>query len=295
MKPIPPGKQRFCTEIEITGHSSNSKNPCGSLQAEGKERAEDGNNMRILTWNVAHQTRTANKNLSNMAEALASLSPDIIVLTEYVEGVKHDHFVSDLKEQGFPYYRISERVPRQNQVFIASRMELNAGSIPVPLIPDAPAVPSNMLHVSLPENGVEILGLRLPAFDDPARVTREKRNAWWDWVLATARKNNNCPFIILGDFNTDPGYPNADGKVRFTQFKELGWTHALPDSGASWWGRTKTGEYERKLDHVLLSRHFTLNNARYCTESGQYTFTKKEGAMSDHAVLIVDIDLKQVS
>lgn len=60
--------------------------------------------MKILTWNINH--RISKKKIPReMAEALASLSPDIIVLTEYVEGPSHNQFLADLKSNGFSDWR----------------------------------------------------------------------------------------------------------------------------------------------------------------------------------------------
>ena len=48
-----------------------------------------------------------------------------------------------------------------------------------------------------------------------------------------------------------------------------------------------------KLDHALLSsKHFASPQSEYLTESAPYIFARKPGAMSDHAVLLVDADLK---
>jgi endonuclease/exonuclease/phosphatase family metal-dependent hydrolase len=247
--------------------------------------------MKFLTWNVNH--RTHKKEIPPMmAEALASLSPDIIVLTEYVPGPSHDRFIADLKALGFPHWMLSVPALKQNNILIISQIALEAGGISAPRIHDAPAVPSNVLHVRVPDKCVELLGLRMPAFNDNIKIRKEKRNAWWDWVITTAKKNEKHPFVIVGDFNTDPGYPDADGGVRFSHLQEMGWNHALPASGFSWWGKSKKGEFGKKLDHILLNQYFDIRNAEYITESGQYAFTKKFEAMSDHAVLLVDAVLK---
>jgi endonuclease/exonuclease/phosphatase family metal-dependent hydrolase len=248
--------------------------------------------MKFLTYNVAHQTRESNKNLPGMAGALASLSPDIIVLTEYVQGLQHDRFVADLKDLDFPYTLVSQKTPGENQVLVASRTPLKQGSITPPLVRDAPSVPSNMLHVCVPDRGCEVLGLRIPAFDDAATIRKEKRNAYWDWILRTAQEKMDRPFVIMGDFNTDPAYANADGGVRFTQLEKLSYIHALPKDGDSWWGKSVGGEYAKRLDHVILSRHFTVKDAQYRTESEEYFFARNPEAMSDHAALLVEAELK---
>jgi endonuclease/exonuclease/phosphatase family metal-dependent hydrolase len=246
--------------------------------------------MKILTWNVAHQTHTANKNLSEMAEALASLSPDVIVLTEYVPGKLHNKFTSDLKPLGFEW-RISQPSPtirRQNQVLIASRTPLAAGDIQAPLI--SPAFPSNVLHVRVPEKGFEVLGLRVPMPLNP-----EIRHKYWNWIAETAQQHTDRPTIILGDLNNDTGARGPEGGVRFNQLKEGGWYRA-PASGKSYW--SKDGTVESRLDHALFSQHFVIGKTEYITESGRFVFANTQPAnfnpkaMSDHAILLVEFDIK---
>ena len=246
--------------------------------------------MKILTWNINH--RISKKKIPReMAEALASLSPDIIVLTEYVEGPSHNQFLADLKSQGFSYWRLSEYKERQNRIFIASRMPLGDGNIiaPTDIIE---AVPCNASHVTIPQINLNVLGLRMPL-----PMNSQQKKKWWDWVTTTARKNQKNPFVILGDFNTEPTTKGPDGGVRLLNLEENGWQHASPVTGASWWVRRDDIVYEHRLDHAFFSNHFTIRDSKYITERGEYVFVKKPGelkpnAMSDHAVLLVDVDLK---
>jgi endonuclease/exonuclease/phosphatase family metal-dependent hydrolase len=246
--------------------------------------------MKILTWNVAHQTHTANKNLPEMAEALASLSPDVIVLTEYVPGKLHDTFTADLNARGFTWTisHPSPAIRRQNQVLIASRTPLATGDIQAPLI--SPAFPSNVLHVRVPEKGFEVLGLRVPMPLNPAI-----RHKYWNWISETAQQLKDRPAIIVGDLNNDTGAKGPEGGIRFNQLKEGGWTRA-PASGKSYW--SKDGTVESRLDHALFSPHFVIGNTGYLTESGRYVFANTQPknfnpkAMSDHAILLVEFELR---
>ena len=97
-----------------------------------------------------------------MTEAIASLGPDVIVLTEYVHGPSRDVFIAKLENHGFCNWLVSEYRKRENQVLIAARTVIEKGPIRAPEI--APSVPSNALHVCLPDEGVEILGLRVPDY-----------------------------------------------------------------------------------------------------------------------------------
>ncbi|MEI7856889.1 MAG: endonuclease/exonuclease/phosphatase family protein [Methanomicrobiales archaeon] len=246
--------------------------------------------MKILTWNVAHQTHTANKNLPEMAEALASLSPDVIVLTEYVPGKLHTKFTSDLNALGFEW-KISHASPtirRQNQVLIASHTPLVEGDIIAPLI--SPAFPSNVLHVRVPEMGFEVLGLRVPMPLNP-----DIRSKYWNWIADTAPQLRDRPSIILGDLNNDTGAKGPNGGVRFNQLKEGGWYRA-PASGKSYW--SKDGAVESRLDHALFTPHFVIGKSEYITESGRSVFANikpanfNPKAMSDHAILLVEFEIK---
>lgn len=250
--------------------------------------------MRFLTWNVKHATNPKRRYFPRMAEALAGLSPDCIVLTEYVEGVSHDKFTNDLNIHGFPHILTSKKTPDQNQVLIASKTLIIRGDIPAPDF--EPAFSTNVLHVKIPDPGVEILGIRMPSYlnDDPLR--EKKRNDVWNWITSKCRSKADIPFVALGDFNTAPYDKGDNGGERFKQFVNDGWTHALPNDGASWWWRNKD-EYGRQLDHALLSRDFMRMKAEYrteySTENESLFFARKPGAMSDHAVLVVEADLIQ--
>ena len=48
--------------------------------------------MRIVAWNINHRARE--KTIpDHLAAAIASLDPDVIVLTEYVDGSTAPHFM----------------------------------------------------------------------------------------------------------------------------------------------------------------------------------------------------------
>ena len=64
--------------------------------------------MKLLTWNINH--RTKEKSIpDHMAEAIASLSPDVIVLTEYVHSLSRKTFIEQLTDNGFSYHIKTDR------------------------------------------------------------------------------------------------------------------------------------------------------------------------------------------
>lgn len=241
--------------------------------------------MKLLTWNVNH--RTCNKTIPyNMAEAIASLKPDVIVLTEYVPGSSHKIFVEQLDSYGFTHHVMSKRVLKENQVFIAANKMLECGEIQAPTNIEK-SLPSNVLHVHLPEMRFDILGLRVPDYSKQAII----KHQCWDWIMKVAAENKALPFVIMGDFNTDPDYPHALCGDRINQLVTEGWQHAMPKYGASYWAiRNGSG---KRLDHAFISRHFDFLASEYISESDSYVFAgKKAEAMSDHAVLLIEVSMK---
>jgi hypothetical protein len=93
--------------------------------------------MKLLTWNLNH--RAARQRIPSwIAGAINEQTPDILVLTEYVEGPDHDHFLADLDASGLSTCSCSTQPGRQNQVLIASRdaqrQHEGNGGLTIPLV-----------------------------------------------------------------------------------------------------------------------------------------------------------------
>jgi hypothetical protein len=115
---------------------------------------------------VEFNHRAKEKDIPNdMAEAISSLSPDVVVLTEYVHGLSCKTFIKQLADNGFLYHVKIERVPGENQIFVAANTVLENRNI---LIPEdiGKSTPSNVLHVRLPDKGFDILGMRIPCYSN---------------------------------------------------------------------------------------------------------------------------------
>jgi len=236
--------------------------------------------VKIVAWNINHRIRE--KAIPDqMIEAIVSLGPDVVVLTEYVHGPSRGSFLAGLAQHGFGNWLVSERRPRENQVLIAARTDLEPGSIRAPEI--APSVPSNALHVRLPQDGVEILGLRVPDYSKDAKTKR----ACWDWIIRTAAPVRDRPFVIIGDLNTDPRYPRSRCGDCIKRLIDDGWQLASPPDGSSFW--TLNGDAVR-IDHAFVSKLLGVERAAYVTKSDRHVFVGKEpDALSDHAALSIDV------
>ena len=239
--------------------------------------------MRLFTWNINHRSRP--KVIPNLlVEAIGALAVDVVVLTEYVPGTAHTKFLMDLASIGLEHNFVSTYTPKENHILIASKNKLREGSIIAPRI--APSVPSNSLHVHQTSTSIEILGIRVPDYSKQPNIKRK----CWDWILTTADEVLGRPFIILGDFNTDARYSKARCGDRIGALICMGWQHAMPLAGSSYWTPRGTGVC---IDHAFLTKHFVINHAEYVKEHNGYLFAGKEHtALSDHAGLLIDVGIR---
>lgn len=236
--------------------------------------------MRLFTWNINHRARP--KLISNLLlEAVNSLCVDVLVLTEYVPGTTHGKFLTDLASIGLEYICVSSYTQKENHILIASKNKLKEGSIIAPRI--APSVPSNVLHVYHTISSIDILGIRIPDYSKQPDIKRK----CWDWILKIANEVRDRPFILLGDFNTDPNYSKAKCGDRIESLVQMGWQHAKPLVGSSYWTPRGTGVC---IDHAFVSKHFIVLNAEYVIEHSGYIFSGNgQTTLSDHAGLLIDV------
>ena len=234
--------------------------------------------MRILGWNVGHQTRR--KPIPVMAgQALVSLEPDVVVLTEYVADESHGDFLRTLRDAGLTLIEPSPYVRGQNQVLIASRWGCEVGSSIPPRLSAATA--PNRLHLRLPTPGFDLIGLRVPMF----KVSRLRKD-YWDWLEGAVLAMGSRPTVLIGDLNADPGRARRVGGAHLGRLSAQGWRVATPAAGWSFVG--KTGRTSR-LDHAILSHHFHKDSeSRYIAERSGFRFAGVR-EYSDHAVLCVDV------
>ena len=215
-------------------------------------------------------------------EAIKLLTPDLLVLTEYVRGPTHLSFLSRLAGLGLGHTLISSESRGQNSVMIVSRRPLARGRISGSTI--APALPYNFLHVELPEDGLQVMGIRIPDYSKQPRI----RRACWDWFCSLAEKEVNSPTVMMGDFNSDPNYSKSRCGDRFAQLVEYGWQLALPEDGASYWS---LNGHAVRLDHAFVSRDYRVISARYIDRvAGLILANRHSQTLPDHAALEIVIE-----
>jgi endonuclease/exonuclease/phosphatase family metal-dependent hydrolase len=260
-------------------------------------------NMRIVAWNVDHRSLPRRRPLKEEAvDALASLMPDVVVLTEYVEREEHHtggpeeythQFLCDeLARRGLRHHALSpaapfspvKQAPLPNRVLIASRGPLEL----VPLDGVSGLAPPwaviNHLHVSLVQVGVEIIGLRVPYYESP-----REWDDYWKWFAERFEPLADRRAVIIGDFNGDPGRARSKGDKLFKSFLgDTKWQVPVPAGEWSYWGRAD--QKASALDHALVAPSLRLRSAYYAIEEGgPRLFGPSKNWLSDHAPLVLDI------
>jgi len=231
--------------------------------------------VRILAWNVAHQTRESPFK-PRFRDAISALAPDILVLNEYVHGATRSSFLDWLSVEGMSHHAVSTRFGKNNQILIASRWPVESGDLSGPSSDDDGGR-SNFLHLFVPAIDIELVGLRVPAYE-----SRRYLRAYWTrlvGVIATARERK---IIFVGDFNADPDAAYHVGAKQFADLRNVGWQLPVPAGDRSY----KSGT---RIDHVVASSRLPPVRATYVdTVEGINLCGAAKNAVSDHAPIIVE-------
>jgi hypothetical protein len=228
--------------------------------------------MKLLTWNVGH--RKGRKPLvPDLARALASAKPDVLVITDYLPDITDKPFTDALAKAGLEHHMMSPQVKAQRQVMVASREPLAAGDIVGSDI--STATKPNWLHVRT-ASGTEIVGFRVPIF-----TKRGMKQTYWEWLINEALPRLvEKPSVLMGDFNAAPSYRPLLLAVA------AGWQLATPEGG---WSHKTPKTEGVAIDHGLVSPHFRVKSTEYVEKLGGMTLTGTPTAYSNHKALIVEL------
>ena len=236
--------------------------------------------MKIVSWNVNH--RASEKKIpKNLADGILSLSPDIVILTEFVLAKSRDQFIKDLVNYGLVHIRTSNFVPGENSIFVASNVLLNNGSIKAPLL--APSIPTNFYHLELPTKNLHLIAIRIPDYSKFLKIKR----TYWDWLIEMAKsfEADNC--LMIGDFNTSPLYAKSRCGDKFQQLADVGWRKVSPETGNSYWTPKGVGV---QIDHAFMKGAFDIVKSEFIEKNNDYYFVGRNcQSLSDHAVLCIEI------
>lgn len=235
--------------------------------------------MRIIAWNIAHQTREVELS-PLLLPAIERLTPDVFSLNEYVHGNSRVQFAEGLKGLGFAHITVSKRVDTNNQVLIASRTPLEIGDIEPPSMGDGVSE-SNFLHVRLPTSGIEVAAIRVPAYE-----SRTVLRDYWGKLAEIVRRTATRRILYVGDLNADPDDSTYVGAAHLAALKQEGWSIPRPSGPWSFLSGSR-------IDHVIASPALPIPTAVYVSDIDGVALVSQDRAtrVSDHAALVVDLAL----
>lgn len=233
--------------------------------------------MRILAWNVGHQTHERPMK-PVFSHVIQSLAPDVLVLNEYVDGDTRNAMKQMLRDMGLGEIRCSTRNGIHNQILIASRGRLHDGSIAATGFDEIAA--SNVLSVHLDEPAIEVVGFRTPAYELAA-----PKHAFWKQMDATIRSHNDKPVVFIGDMNADPAQRRSAGGRVLSQLASDGWQVPTPVGEWSYCGvKTRT-----RIDHAVASPSIRILATAYWPEVDARACAGRGRDLYDHAPLTIDL------
>ena len=242
--------------------------------------------VRLLSWNIRHG---GGRRLSAIADTLGQHAPDVIVLTEY-RTTPTGVLLARLAADGWPHAVTSNPESRQNGVAVLSREPLLAQR-PPSLLPE-----HRWVEVELPAYRLSLAAVLVPVRGGD--ITR--KDAYWRGVLEIAATRRDGPFLFIGDWNT--GAPTGDAEPEGRGFSCCEHFAAMPEHGFvdawrvlhpgdrafSWYSRRDGADLNGfRIDHAFLSKPLL---ARLI--SCQYSQAERLAGISDHAVLLLDLDLE---
>jgi len=181
--------------------------------------------MKIVSWNLNH--RICEKHIpDNLVDLLVALDVDVVLLNEYVHGTSRTQFSDALTTAGFEHQLVSFTPARHNQVFAAAKKPFSLGDIAPPTF-DGSAV-SNLLHIKFDHTPIELVGLRVPAYEKAGDLTEYMRQLHDIMGTVAGRA-----IVFAGDINSDPF-----AKPGVRDALELDWSgchgYRVPNPSGAW-------------------------------------------------------------
>lgn len=189
--------------------------------------------------------------------------------------------IESLAGVGFQHLKVSDRLDGHNQVLVASRYPLELGEIRGPATANRGGE-SNFLHVRVPREGIEFVGLRTPSYTGAALME------YWVGLVNIIQACAGRRIVFMGDLNTDPEQTRRRTAKYLHEVTGAGWMVPAPDGEWSFISNTGLGS---RIDHASVSSALQVVGARYVAGSGPLKLAapNRAGAVSDHAALVIEL------
>ena len=254
------------------------------ILCQGLEKAVT---LRILSWNIL---QGGGRRVHDIVSTLSSYDCDLIVLQEFRHGKTRDIIIDGLAKMGLVHvYSPEPDSTSANTVLIASKTEIT-GEL---LLPEGKnSVPAALcLSATIrvgEESDLTIIGVHLPHKKQQLPYFETLRQ------LPDALKHGSS--MIIGDFNCGIPFEDSETKTFYAthQFQALLkndwidlWRVRNPQTREFSWISTRKGNgfrYDHALGSATMNEHVTAI---------RYDHTPRLKGISDHSVLLVNIDFKR--
>jgi endonuclease/exonuclease/phosphatase family metal-dependent hydrolase len=235
----------------------------------------------IATWNLHHMTREA-LIPPGVLEVIAAVRPDVLVLTEYVDGGNRKAFISGLEALGYKKPLASTNAHGHNQVLIACQVRHDRGHIEAPTYTTSAS--SNFLHCHLPDTGLHVIGVRAPYYKMAA-----ERDRYWEQLEQAILAGRNLDAAVIGDLNWQRRERRTRRGLAIRRLLDEGFTMPIPEG--PWSFMSADGDGTSVIDHAILSPSMRCISSRYIYQAGGHFLAGPALAkpISDHAMLWVDV------
>ena len=232
--------------------------------------------MRLLAWNIR---QGGGSRLPRIAAALARHDADVVVLSEYRGGGAATRLAAALDALGYRHRTAAMPPPGRNGVLIAAREGFREHGV----VADAVAEPYRMVWVEFA--GFMLCGVYMPNL--LAKVP------YWQALIAALSATTGSRALAIGDFNTCRAYVDEPGAIDATAYfldhiDAIGfcdlWRRRYPEGREYSWYSTRGNGF--RIDHAFLSPGLAA-----CAGAVRYAHQERLAGISDHAPLILELDL----
>jgi exonuclease III len=240
--------------------------------------------LKFLTWNIRHGGA---KSTDAIIDALKKHQADVILLTEFRNRTA-PQLRQALHDLGWLHQIASNPQGNDNGLLFAAKM-------PILMSPEAqpcPVSPQRWLDIVIPSYRFKILGVHIPL-----EPKRDKKLFWAD-ILAYGIRYKSTEAIIMGDFNTGLSQDTEASPFRFPEYMESllqegwidAWRYLHPNTRDFTWYSPKPYRNGFRLDHAFLSPSVFPQLI-----TAHLAHRERLLNISDHSMLIAELDLKPVS
>lgn len=226
----------------------------------------------ILAWNIQ---QGGGSRIREIAQALISKNPLVIVLSEYRNNEKGSFLRNQLLLSGYRFQFVTNAPKQENSVLIASKYPCN--SVLHPKADETFA--ANILEVQF--DAFNLFGVYLP---------HKKKHELLSYMQDLLQQTEK-PYILTGDFNTGINGVDQEGKSFWYQpemlaFDELNYIDAYrlkhgDKKDYSWYSHGGVGY---RYDHFYI--HQSLSSL---VSTCDYIHAWREQKLADHSPMILEL------